>query len=169
MQARGVEYRLELRARRIDARISSAATPTGAGPIWFPINYLILESLKRYHKYFGDDFKVECPTGSGTMMKLHEVFRELARRLSRIFLPDEPAERPVFGGIEIFQNDPHWKDLVLFHEYFHGDTGAGPGRLAPDRLDRPDRQTPRREIRTAPSVHRQRAVGIRFEAGARSG
>ncbi len=97
------------------------------GPIWFPINYLILESLKRYHQYFGDDFKVECPTGSGKMMTLAEVFQELARRLSRVFLPGPDGSRPVYEGIAIYRDDPHWKDLVLFHEYFHGDTGKGLG------------------------------------------
>jgi hypothetical protein len=97
------------------------------GPVWFPINYLILESLRRYHQYLGDDFKVECPTGSGKMMNLLEVFHELARRLATIFLPGADGERPVFQGIDIYRNDPHWKDLVLFHEYFHGDTGKGLG------------------------------------------
>jgi len=97
------------------------------GPVWFPGNYLIIESLRRYHQYFGDDFRVECPTGSGNLMTLLEVSRELARRLCRIFLPDAQGRRPVFGGSEIFRNDPHWKDLLLFHEYFHGDTGAGLG------------------------------------------
>jgi hypothetical protein len=97
------------------------------GPIWFPINYLILESLKRYHLYFGDRFRVECPTGSGKMLTLKEVSRELARRLSRIFLPDAAGRRPVFGSSEIFRADPHWKSLLLFHEYFHGDTGLGLG------------------------------------------
>jgi hypothetical protein len=77
--------------------------------------------------YFGDSFQVECPTGSGTMMNLHEVSQELARRLSRIFVRDEKGRRPVFGGYETLQSDPHWRDLLLFHEYFHGDTGAGLG------------------------------------------
>jgi hypothetical protein len=97
------------------------------GPIWFPINYLIIESLQRYHRYFGDDFRVECPTGSGRLMTLREVARELARRLSRIFLPDASGRRPVAGAYEVFHSDPHWKDLILFHEYFHGDSGAGLG------------------------------------------
>jgi hypothetical protein len=97
------------------------------GPVWFPLNYLVLESLKRYHMYFGDSFQVECPTGSGKMMNLHEVSHELAHRLSRIFVPDAAGRRPVFGGYEPFQTDPHWKGRILVHEYFHGDTGAGLG------------------------------------------
>jgi hypothetical protein len=97
------------------------------GPVWFPLNYLILESLRRYHQYFGDDFKVECPTGSGNTVTLRQVYQELARRLSRLFLPDASGERPVFRGLDIYRNDPHWKDLLLFHEYFHGDTGKGLG------------------------------------------
>jgi hypothetical protein len=97
------------------------------GPIWFPINYLIIESLQKFHYYFGDDFKVECPTGSGQMMNLWEVSAEISRRLSRIFLCGVDGRRPVFGGIEKFQTDSHWRDAILFHEYFHGDTGAGLG------------------------------------------
>ncbi|MGI9168309.1 MAG: MGH1-like glycoside hydrolase domain-containing protein [Pyrinomonadaceae bacterium] len=97
------------------------------GPIWFPVNYLIIESLQRFHHFFGDDFKVEHPTGSGQMMTLWEVAGELSRRLSRIFLRGADGRRPVFGGIEKLQNDPHWRDLILFHEYFHGDNGAGIG------------------------------------------
>jgi hypothetical protein len=97
------------------------------GPIWFPVNYLLIESLQKFHYYLGDDFKVECPTGSGQMMTLWEVAAEISRRLSRIFLRDAEGRRPVFGQIEKFQTDPHWQDLVLFHEYFHGDDGAGIG------------------------------------------
>ena len=97
------------------------------GPIWFPVNYLIIESLQRFHHFLGDDFKVECPTGSGQMMSLWEVAGNLSRRLSRIFLRGADGRRPVFGGIEKFQTDPHWRDLILFHEYFHGDNGAGIG------------------------------------------
>jgi Mannosylglycerate hydrolase MGH1-like glycoside hydrolase domain len=97
------------------------------GPIWFPINYLLIEALQKFHRYHGDGFKVECPTGSGQMMTLHEVAAELSRRLSRIFLRDSNGRRPVFGGIDTFQTDPHWRDLILFHEYFHGDNGAGVG------------------------------------------
>jgi hypothetical protein len=97
------------------------------GPIWFPLNYLLVESLQKFHHYLGADFKVEFPTGSGTMMSLREVAGELSRRMTSIFLQDEKGRRPVFGDLEKFQTDPHWRDLVLFHEYFHGDSGAGVG------------------------------------------
>jgi hypothetical protein len=97
------------------------------GPIWFPVNYLLIESLQKFHYYLGDSYKVECPTGSGQMLTLWEVAVELSRRLSRIFLRDAEGHRPVYGGTEKFQDDPHWRDLILFYEYFHGDNGAGVG------------------------------------------
>jgi hypothetical protein len=97
------------------------------GPIWFPINYLLLESLQKFYRYFGDDFKVECPTGSGQMMTLKEVSIELAQRLIEIFLTDPNGRRPFYGGTEKFQTDPNWRNLILFNEYFHGDNGAGIG------------------------------------------
>jgi hypothetical protein len=97
------------------------------GPIWFPVNFLLVESLQKFHHYLGDDFKVEFPTGSGKTMNLWEVAGELSRRMTSIFLQDEHGRRPVFGNLEKFQTDPHWRDLVLFHEYFHGDSGAGVG------------------------------------------
>ncbi|HEY9646630.1 MAG TPA: glucosidase [Chroococcidiopsis sp.] len=97
------------------------------GPIWFPVNYLIIESLLKFHTFWGDEFKVECPTGSGQMMNLEEVAHELSRRLTSIFTQDADGRRPVFGGTELFQTDPHWRDLIPFHEYFHGDNGAGIG------------------------------------------
>jgi hypothetical protein len=97
------------------------------GPIWFPINYLIIESLQKFHYYLGDDFKVEFPTGSGKEMNLWEVSQQLSQRLIKIFLQDESGRRPAYGDSEKFQTDPHWRDLVLFHEYFHGDNGAGLG------------------------------------------
>ena len=97
------------------------------GPIWFPVNFLIIESLQKFHHYLGDDFKVECPTGSGQLMNLGQVAEVISHRLSRIFLRGEDGRRPVHGGAEKFQSDPHWCDLVLFYEYFHGDNGAGIG------------------------------------------
>jgi len=97
------------------------------GPVWFPLNYLLIEALQKFHHYLGDEYKVECPTGSGTMMTLWEVAAEISHRLSRIFLKDEHGRRAANGGIEQFEKDPYWRDLVLFHEYFHGDTGAGLG------------------------------------------
>lgn len=97
------------------------------GPIWFPVNYLIIEALQRFDHYFGDDFKVEFPTGSGREITLGEAATELSRRLIRLFMPDESGRRPIYGGTETFQSDPHWRELVLFHEYFHGDNGAGLG------------------------------------------
>ncbi len=97
------------------------------GPIWFPVNFLLIESLQKFHYYLGDDFQVECPTGSGQMMNLWEVASELSQRLTRIFLKDSSGKRPVYGGMQKFQNDPHWQDLILFNEYFHGDNGAGIG------------------------------------------
>jgi hypothetical protein len=97
------------------------------GPIWFPLNYLLIESLQKFHHYLGEDFKVQCPTGSGQMMTLWEVAAEISKRLSRIFLLDSNRRRPVFGAAEKFQTDPNWHDLVPFHEYFHGDNGAGIG------------------------------------------
>ena len=97
------------------------------GPIWFPLNFLLIESLQKSHFYLGESFKVECPTGSGKMMTLWEVAGEISQRLTRIFTRDEAGRRPVFGGTEKFQSDPHWRDLIPFHEYFHGDNGAGIG------------------------------------------
>jgi hypothetical protein len=97
------------------------------GPIWWPNNYLLIESLQKFHHYLGDDFKVECPTGSGQWMNLWDVATELSRRLTRTFLRDEEGHRPVHGRQERYAADPVWRDLVLFYEYFHGDTGAGLG------------------------------------------
>jgi len=97
------------------------------GPIWFPVNYLLVESLQKFHHYLGDDFKVEFPTGSGKMMTLWDVAGELSRRLTSLFIRDEKGRRPVFDRDGKFQADPHWRDLVLFYEYFHGDSGAGLG------------------------------------------
>ena len=97
------------------------------GPIWVPVNGLIVRALLQYYTYYGNDFTVECPTGSGRRMNLYQVAEEIARRLSGIFLRDGRGRRPVYGGAEKFQADPHWRDLLLFYEYFHGDNGAGLG------------------------------------------
>jgi hypothetical protein len=97
------------------------------GPVWMPINFLLYTALLRLYAYYGEDFKVECPTGSGQMMTLLEVAKELGERLCRIFLHDPSGRRPVYGAAHKFKDDPHWRDLVLFYEYFHGDTGAGVG------------------------------------------
>lgn len=97
------------------------------GPIWFPINYLIIESLHNFYNYLGDDFLVECPTGSGQMMNLKEVATQLSQRLMQLFLVNSNNQRPFNGGVAKFQTDPHWRDLMLFHEYFHSDNGAGLG------------------------------------------
>jgi hypothetical protein len=97
------------------------------GPIWMPVNGLIVRALLQYYAYYGDSFTVECPTGSGNQMTLYQVAEELARRLSAIFLRDGTGRRPVYGATRVFQEDPHWRDLLLFYEYFHGDNGAGLG------------------------------------------
>ncbi|GIK57427.1 MAG: glucosidase [Chloroflexi bacterium] len=97
------------------------------GPVWFPINYLLIESLHKHHHYYGDEFKVAFPTGSGNLLNLKEVAGELTRRLVGLFLPDGAGQRPFAAHIPPFQQDPHWRDLLLFHEYFHGDSGAGLG------------------------------------------
>jgi hypothetical protein len=97
------------------------------GPIWFPVNFLLIQALRRFHEYYHESFRVECPTGSGHMMNLDEVADEISRRLVSTFQRDSHGRRPVFGDNEKFQTDPHWRDYVPFYEYFHGDTGAGVG------------------------------------------
>ena len=97
------------------------------GPIWFPVNYLMIESLQQFHSFYGETFKVEFPTGSGNLFSLGDVAAELSRRLVRIFLQDEQGHRAVFGVVEKFQRDPHWCDYLWFYEYFNGDNGAGLG------------------------------------------
>jgi hypothetical protein len=92
-----------------------------------PINALIIRALLNFYMYYGDKFKIECPTGSGKLMNLFEVSKEIADRLERIFTRDEHGRRPVYGGTEKFQTDPYWRDHILFYEYFHGDNGAGLG------------------------------------------
>jgi len=97
------------------------------GPVWFPMNYPLIESLQKYHHYYGEDFKVECPTHSRRESDLWQVAAEISRRLTRIFLPGKDGRRPFAGTVDLFNKDPHWRDLVLFYEYFHGDNGAGTG------------------------------------------
>jgi hypothetical protein len=97
------------------------------GPVWFPLNYLLLEALERFHHFYGSELKVECPVGSGRMLDLRGVARELGTRLAGIFLADRAGRRPCHGSDARFANDPHWRNLVLFHEYFDGDTGRGVG------------------------------------------
>jgi hypothetical protein len=97
------------------------------GPIWFPLNYLTIQALRNWDSWLGEDNSIEFPTGSGNMVRLRDVSAELARRLISTWLPDAAGRRPVYGAIEKFQTDPEWNDLLQFHEYFHGDTGAGIG------------------------------------------
>ena len=126
IQVDGMEHRVDYEPAESSTGLFGGNS-NWRGPIWFPVNYLIIESLQKFHFYLGDDYKVECPTGSGQMMTLWEVSAEISRRLSHIFLKNNQGRRPVFGGIDKFQNDPHWRDYLLFHEYFHGDNGAGLG------------------------------------------
>jgi hypothetical protein len=97
------------------------------GPIWMPVNALIVRALLQYYLYYGDRFTVECPTGSGRQMTLYQVAEDLSGRLAGMFLRNAQGVRPVHGGVRTFQDDPHWRDLILFYEYFHGDNGAGLG------------------------------------------
>jgi hypothetical protein len=97
------------------------------GPVWFPVNYLLIEALERYHHFYGDGLRVECPVGSGRTMNLREVARELSRRLASLFIPDADGRRPCHGRDARFRDDPHWRDFVTFGEYFCGDSGRGIG------------------------------------------
>jgi hypothetical protein len=97
------------------------------GPIWFPVNYLLIESMQKFHHYYGDEFKIECPTGSGQLVSIDAAAREIVRRLTRLFLKDKDGLRPVLSECPALQKDPHYRDYVLFHEYFHEDTGRGAG------------------------------------------
>ena len=128
-------YTLAVNGREHQVHYEPAESTTGLfggnsnwrGPVWFPVNYLLIESLQKFHFYLGDEYRVECPTGSGQQQTLGEVAADLSRRLSRLFLRDGSGRRAVYGGTEKFQHDPHWRDLILFYEYFHGDNGAGIG------------------------------------------
>ena len=122
----GQEYRVNYLPAESDTGMFGGNS-NWRGPIWMPVNALLVRALLQYYLYYGDTFKVECPTGSGNLMNLFEVSREIANRLTRIFLRDQSGRRPVYGGAEKFQTDPHWRDYLLFYEYFHGDNGAGIG------------------------------------------
>jgi len=122
----GMEHRVDYEPAESSAGLFGGNS-NWRGPVWFPVNFLLIESLQKFHHYLGEDFKVECPTGSGQMLTLWEVAGEISQRMSRIFLRGEDGRRPVHGGAEKFQHDLHWRDLVLFYEYFHGDNGAGIG------------------------------------------
>jgi hypothetical protein len=124
---KGVEYKVAYQPAESDSGLFGGNS-NWRGPVWMPINALIIRALLTFFSYHGDDFQVECPTGSGCMMNLFQVARELSDRLSRIFLRDPiTGRRPVFGDVEKFQTDPHFRDHLLFYEYFHGDNGAGIG------------------------------------------
>ena len=126
VQVLGEEYRVSYVPGDSDSGMFGGNS-NWRGPIWMPVNALLIRALLNFYAYHGDAFKVECPTGSGRMMNLFEVAREISRRLMKIFLRNEGGRRPVFGGTEKFQTDPHWRDHMLFYEYFHGDDGAGIG------------------------------------------
>jgi len=127
------ELRCNGTVNRVDYEPAESATGTFGGnsnwrgPIWFPVNYLLVESLQKYHHYYGEDFKLPFPTASNNQANLWQVAAEISRRLTHIFLRDDEGRRPVYGQTEVFQSDPHWRDLVLFYEFFHGDNGAGLG------------------------------------------
>ncbi|ULQ55953.1 glucosidase [Flavihumibacter rivuli] len=126
LQVDGKEFRVDYLPAESDSGMFGGNS-NWRGPVWMPVNALLIRALQQYFLFYGDSFTIECPTGSGNKMNLFEVSQELARRLTSIFTRDEHGRRPVFGGSEKFQTDPHWKDYVLFYEYFHGDNGAGLG------------------------------------------
>lgn len=126
LQVNGEEHRVDYEPAESTSGLFGGNS-NWRGPVWFPVNYLLIESLQKFHHYYGDDLRVECPTGSGKFMNLWEVSEELSRRLSHIFLRNGDGTRPVFGKTEKFQSDEHFRDYVLFYEYFHGDNGSGVG------------------------------------------
>jgi hypothetical protein len=126
LQADGATWRVDYQPAESNSGLFGGNS-NWRGPIWFPVNYLLIESLQQFHHYYGDNFKVECPTGSGQYLTLWEVAAELSRRLSSIFLRGAEGKRAVFGQRELFQRDPRWRDHLLFHEYFNGDDGSAVG------------------------------------------
>ena len=126
VNVQGQEYRVNYLPAESDTGMFGGNS-NWRGPIWMPVNAVLIRAMLSFYLYYGDNFKIECPTGSGKLMNLFEVAHEIANRLERIFLRDKSGRRPVYGGTEKFQTDPQWKDYILFHEYFHGDNGAGLG------------------------------------------
>jgi len=126
MHVGGQEYRVSYLPAESDTGMFGGNS-NWRGPIWMPVNVLLIRALLSFYLYYGDNFKVECPTGSGNQMNFFELARDIATRLTRIFLRDASGRRPVYGGTQKFQTDPQWKDYLLFYEYFHGDNGAGLG------------------------------------------
>ncbi len=122
----GEVHRVQYQAAESDSGLFGGNS-NWRGPVWMPINYLLVEALETYHLFYGDTLKVECPTGSGVMMTLRQVAAEISRRLASLFLPDKNGRRACHGDDPRYVTDPHWKDLVLFYEYFDGDTGRGLG------------------------------------------
>jgi len=126
LSVNGSEYRVDYEPGESQSGLFGGNS-NWRGPVWFPMNFLMIESLQKFHHYYGDEFRVECPTGSGQKMSLWDVSAEISRSLTHIFLRDPNGRRPVFGASDKFQDDPLWRDFILFYEYFHGDTGAGLG------------------------------------------
>jgi len=126
LEAGGARYTVDYQPAESNSRLFGGNS-SWRGPVWMPVNYLLIESLQQFHHYYGDDFTVECPTGSGQYLTLNEIADELSQRLIWIFARDADGRRAVFGGQGYFQTDAHWRDYVPFHEYFHGDNGAGVG------------------------------------------
>jgi hypothetical protein len=126
LPVQGTDYRVGYEPAESSTRLFGGNS-NWRGPIWFPVNYLLIESLQKFHYYLGDEYTVECPTGSGQYLTLWEVAAELSRRLTRIFLKDHEGVRPVNRNVAAYRDDPNWRELVLFHEYFHGDDGSGIG------------------------------------------
>lgn len=126
LRVNGSEYRVQYEPAESSSGLFGGNS-NWRGPVWFPVNFLLIESLQKFHHYLGDDFKVECPTGSGHYLTLWEVAGELSHRLTRLFVRNSDGERPVHGRNSLYRDDPHWRDLVLFYEYFHGDDGSGVG------------------------------------------
>ena len=126
LSVNGADYRVDYEPAEAQSALFGGNS-NWRGPVWFPVNFLLIESLQKFHYFLGDGYRVECPTGSGNLATLWQVAGEISQRLTRLFTRDANGRRPVYGGTEKFQSDPHWRDLILFYEYFHGDNGAGLG------------------------------------------